>query len=384
MKRDLEDEDDEITAPWGLAYTPNEILENGNTNLNFLISYSLGGTHKKYVRNQMKGILFQAWDKYRNKLSPAEKKSLDPNDPDLMEALRDEFEDNMDEAWKESQFGGNINKMTKEAKAEMEKREPLLKKLAGETYKKELTEDYKNNLGKLETDIKREYDKGEGHIKSKYKDKIARAKSILAQARKDAEEKNIPASWVKKNVIITFDKTTGEPNTDYSFINKMIKKVGTAQQRIQKLDDDIIEIQEAVNELKGKRRGQKFSDKFYRDLNKEIETAEKHIKKHLKEQKQLNYQIRQMRGRPTKEQGEALQKKRKDLEDLEKQIRNLKQQQEKEDHPAPLKLSEKQKDKYDKEISKLKKKKKDNKLDEIIKDLKQAKKSNIKISEVDY
>ena len=190
----LENEDNMITSPWGVAYTPKEILENGNTNLNFLISYSLGGTHKKYVRNQMKGILFQAWDKYRNKLSPAEKKSLDPNDPDLMEALRDEFEDNMDEAWKESQFGGNINKMTKEAKAEMEKREPLLKKLAGETYKKELTEDYKNNLGKLETDIKREYDKGEGHIKSKYKDKIARAKSILAQARKDAEEKNIPAS----------------------------------------------------------------------------------------------------------------------------------------------------------------------------------------------
>tara|TARA_R100001163_G_C5067218_1_gene206191 strand:- start:2747 stop:4552 length:1806 start_codon:yes stop_codon:yes gene_type:complete len=314
--RDLEDPENDILSPWGMEYSPQDIMSEGKTNMNFLLSWSLGGEHQKYAKKKMKDILWEAWDEFVDGLSPAEKKALDPNDEDLMESLTDDFEENMDKAWAKSEFGGNPDRMSKETKDKAKDRQDKLIKLAGTTYRKELTENYKSTLENMDKTIKKAYDEGEGRIKAVYAEKVSNAKSRLRDIRELARQAGIPREWVIKNVRLNFG-SDGEPDVDENHWKKMINKIGSAQKRIQKLDDDVIEIQKAVREMRQKAsKGTTFSAKIEADLYKDIEKAERHIKKYIKEQKALNWSLS---GSNSKD----LAKKRKELRDLEKQLKKI-------------------------------------------------------------
>tara|TARA_R110000787_G_scaffold277680_3_gene387143 strand:- start:2466 stop:4247 length:1782 start_codon:yes stop_codon:yes gene_type:complete len=275
-KRDLEAF--YVESPWGVEYNLEELTDGaGGTNLNLILQLGLSGQTKNIKKN-VGAILQEAYDEVYKKVSPANRKNFKPDDDEFQEA----FEDAMDKAWKTSQYG--LKPTNREDVIETEK---ILQKAIVNEYKQEQEGNLQNELSGIESAQEKKKSQEQKRIEEKYKNRVAKARNKLKDAIRLAEEKNIPAGWVQKNVRIVFDDETGDP-LEGDYLKKMVEKVGNSYAKVEALDGTLEELKEAVKETQlGIRKGTIFSKGFYEDIDNNIKKAQKRIRELEKEEKVL-------------------------------------------------------------------------------------------------
>ena len=274
-KRDLEAF--YVESPWGVEYNLEELTSESGTNLNLILQLGLSGQTKNIKKN-VGAILQEAYDEVYKSMDPEDRKNFKPSDDEFQE----EFEDAMDKAWKTSQYG--LKPTNREDVIETEK---ILQKAIVNEYKQEQEGNLQNELSGIESAQEKKKSQKQKQIEEKYKNRVAKARNKLKDAIRLAEEKNIPAGWVQKNVRIVFDDETGDP-LEGDYLKKMVEKVGNSYAKVEALDGTLEELKEAVKETKlGIRKGTIFSKGFYEDIDNNIKKADKRIRELEKEEKIL-------------------------------------------------------------------------------------------------